>query len=65
MSPHNRKIHKAIKLRKRLGQRSGGTLAPLPEKPKGMHWRTYERLAEVIASLDEPAPFEWTPMIGF
>lgn len=46
MSPNDRKLHKAIKLRTRLGQRSGGIIAPFPPKPKGMHWKTYLALRE-------------------
>ncbi len=38
-----RRIFKAMTIRERLG---GHTwyLAPFPEKPRGMHWRTYDRL---------------------
>lgn len=58
-SVHNRKIRKAIKIRRRLGQTSGGVLVPFPEKPKRMHWRTYLNLrtralrieAEIVATL--------------
>lgn len=47
-SPHDRLITKAIRLRRRLGQTEGGTLAPLPQKPKHMHWDTYaKRIAEI------------------
>lgn len=38
-----RLMHKAQKIRRRLGGHSGLTY-PFPVKPKGMHWRTYERL---------------------
>jgi len=38
-----RAASKALKIRRRLGC-SGGLADPFPEKPKGMHWRTYERL---------------------
>lgn len=40
MTPLDRKITKAIALRARLGQLTGGTLAPFPEKPKRMRRRT-------------------------
>ncbi|OZA17971.1 MAG: hypothetical protein B7Y02_02040 [Rhodobacterales bacterium 17-64-5] len=42
--PRHRKITKAIRLRARLGQTSGGTLVPFPPKPKRMRWHTYLRL---------------------
>jgi hypothetical protein len=49
-----RAITKAGKLRKRLGG-SECTDDPFPAKPKGMHWRTYERLRETADALDERA----------
>ena len=42
-SPHNRGIGQAQKMRERLGG-SANLLEPFPEKPRGMHWRTYRRL---------------------
>lgn len=44
MSPNDRRLHAAFKVRKRLGQTKGGIVAPFPPKPKGMHWRTYRNL---------------------
>lgn len=46
LAPVHRGTHACIKARERLGQPEGlGLMAPFPEKPLGMHWRTYERLA--------------------
>lgn len=45
--PHHRAIRRERKIRLRLG---GGPSVcdPIPWKPKGMHWRTYERLTARI-----------------
>ncbi|MGS4916308.1 hypothetical protein [Mameliella alba] len=43
-SVQDRRIQKATKIRKKVGQTSGGLTAPFPIKPKGMHWRTYDQL---------------------
>jgi hypothetical protein len=51
-SPLDRKLNKAFKIRGRLGQRSGGTLAPFPEKPKRMRWHTYLRLRDQGMALE-------------
>lgn len=40
--PYQRAISQAQKIRMRLGG-SGNMAEPFPDKPKGMHWRTYER----------------------
>jgi hypothetical protein len=45
-SAHLRGLWKAQKIRIRLGG-SASMLANFPEKPKGMHWRTYERFCRV------------------
>jgi hypothetical protein len=45
-SGHLRGLGKAQKIRMRLGG-SANMLDDFPEKPKGMHWRTYERLCRV------------------
>jgi hypothetical protein len=52
--PAAAQISKAQKLRKRLGG-SECTDDPFPDKPKGMHWRTYERLRAKGEALDEMA----------
>jgi hypothetical protein len=38
-----RALHKAQAIRERLGG-SANMMEPFPEKPKGMHWSTYDRL---------------------
>lgn len=42
----DRLLRKALKIRTKLGQTSGGTLAYFPMKPKRMRWHTYMRLRE-------------------
>ena len=42
--PFARTATRALKIRERLGGK-GGIDDPFPQKPKGMHWKTYNRLA--------------------
>lgn len=44
MSPKDRRLHAAFKLRTRLGQKNGGIFAHFPPKPKGMHWRIFQEI---------------------
>jgi hypothetical protein len=37
-------ILKGVKVRERLGGHDLGIANPFPAKPKGMHWRRYNRL---------------------
>jgi hypothetical protein len=48
-SAHLRGLWKAQKIRMRLGG-SASMLDHFPEKPKGMHWLTYERLCRVYGA---------------
>ena len=45
-SPKQRKLSKALKVRKSLGQKTGGLLSPFPPKPKNMHPTKYYRIRE-------------------
>ena len=42
--PYARAASRAQRIRRRLGG-TGGLDEPFPDKPKGMHWRTYNELA--------------------
>jgi hypothetical protein len=46
-SAHERGLLKAQRIRVRLGG-TANMLDDYPEKPKGMHWQTYERLCRVF-----------------
>lgn len=52
--PASRLIAKAHKLRARLGA-SGRLFAPIPDKPKGMHSRTYWRCFKLLAETEKKA----------
>ncbi len=51
-SPVFRAATQMHKLRDRLGQR-GSLEVPFPEKPEGMHWKTYQRLEARDAALHD------------
>jgi hypothetical protein len=46
-----RALRRAQQVRQRLGG-SASMIAPFPEKPKGMHWATYDRLWEQARSAE-------------
>lgn len=45
-SPRQRKLNKALKIRRRLGQKNAALGFPFPPKPPGMHTATYEHIRE-------------------
>jgi hypothetical protein len=62
-APYQRALSKAQKFRQRLGG-SPCTDDPFPEKPKGMHWRTYDRFVERGEAFDEQAEQAGMAMFG-
>lgn len=46
MTPSDRASHQMGKICKRLDPRFDGSADELPDKPTGMHWRTYDRFAD-------------------
>ena len=52
-SPIQRIFDKAEKLRKRLGAASEGFMDIIPQRPKGMHHKTYNRMKTEIYRLEE------------
>lgn len=51
--PAARHEHRMRQLARRLGDPHPDALPDLPSKPHGMHWRTYNRLADTFAAADE------------
>lgn len=49
----DRRLHKALKIRERLGQHPAKTLTPFPEKPDYMRWETYRNLVQECRDLEE------------
>lgn len=54
----SRAMSRAHKLRRKLDP-TGFWDEGIPDKPKGMHWRTYERLARVVGAADRKASLLW------
>lgn len=48
---HDRLLRRAQAIRVRLGG-SAATVEPFPPKPKGMHWKTYDRLARQCEAIE-------------
>ena len=56
-APHYRALHKAQAIHEKLGG-TGCTLDPV-FKPKGMHWRTFRRLATQMEEAESSAVPPW------
>jgi hypothetical protein len=52
--PYERALRRANNIRMRLGG-DPGVLSPFPVKPKGMHWRSYDRLWQRVARAEGAA----------
>lgn len=52
LSPANRRVTKAIRIRTRLGQRNGGICVEFPAKPPRMRWHTYMRIRKAAQELE-------------
>lgn len=57
--PHGRALLKAQAIRSRLGG-SGSLAEDFPDKPKGMHWRTYYRLCNQAENAENHS---WPPWV--
>jgi len=53
--PFARAAMRALKIGERIGGK-GGIDEPFPEKPKSMHWKTYERLEAEVNGLRRRPP---------
>ena len=58
-APHSRALRRAQAVRQRLGG-SGSLADSFPDKPKGMHWRTYQRLRLVA---EDAESCSWPPSL--
>lgn len=55
LSKVSRNTERLYRLRRRLGQEPNGAFDDWPEKPKGMHWSTYDRKIEQLEKLEARA----------
>lgn len=55
-TPYDRALRRARKIRSKLGA-GPGLCDPIRERPRGMHWRTFERLRAQAEEQDEIANF--------
>lgn len=55
LSPLDRKLAKARKLRRKLGQDHPNASKPIPVKPPRMRWHTYQRVRSEILTLESEA----------
>ena len=53
VTPEERLRMRARKLRRRLGDHDGCIVSPVPDKPKGMWWSTYDRLVDEIDRVED------------
>ena len=53
LSPADRLITRAIRIRQRLGQTKGGVCVRFPAKPPRMRWHTYLRIRREAQELEE------------
>ena len=52
MTPTQRRTHKLIRQRARLGQQAASALDPWPAKPKWQQWSTYDRALQRLAETE-------------
>lgn len=53
VTPEERLRRRARKLRRRLGDLDGCIVNPVPDKPKGMWWSTYDRLVDELDRVED------------
>ena len=60
----DRALRRAQAVRMKLGS-SGSMAVPFPDKPKGMHWRTYERLRAEHDGSERTSTLGMATRLGF